>query len=59
MAMACDARFLELAHGLADAFLVERLQHLARGGTSRSVTVLRCRRLTSGRLCHGMSCMIE
>ena len=29
MAMACDARFLELAHRLADAFLVERLQHLA------------------------------
>ena len=30
-----------------------------RGGTSRSVTVLRWRRFTSGRSCQGMSCMME
>ena len=29
------------------------------GGAIRSVTTCRCRRLTNGRACHGMSCMIE
>ena len=55
-----DAPDLEIGfHGLSEADLDVEFSTSPRGGTSRSVTVLRWRRFTSGRSCQGMSCMME
>ena len=58
-ATASTPSLAQLAGRGPDLVLVERHEHLAVGGTIRSVTTFRWRRCTNGFACQGMSCSTE